>query len=99
MSEILLLTLILVLLSVFVASNLLRNRFRKLVRTRYAVTLTNGNGEFAGLLVESNWDTVVFDKCVTIPQDVADSPKDIIGRVHIDRRNIAYLQELPNDHL
>lgn len=61
----------------------------KAVRRRFAVTLTGGEGEFGGVLTESDSESFVFERCST--------PKgeDIVGRVFVDRISVAYLQELP----
>jgi hypothetical protein len=71
--------------------------FRKLIRGRYAVTLKGGDGEFAGVLTEMTWRTLVFEDCQTVAQKPTDSTQSIIGKVRIDRANVAYLQELSND--
>lgn len=71
-----------------------RNRFA-LARKRYAITLKGGEGELVGTLVERTWDRLTFDKCLLPPQKPGDSPQDILGRLIIERSNIAYLQELP----
>ena len=67
------------------------------IRKRYAVTLKGKEGEFAGLLVEESWRTLIFENCVTVPNQVVETAQPILGRVHIDRVNIAYRQELPSD--
>lgn len=69
---------------------------RKLIRHRYAVTLKDGNGDFAGQLAESSRGTLVFENCATIPHKPTDISQPIAGRVRVDRVNVAYLQELPN---
>jgi len=83
----------LLILGVWKAREALR---RKDIRVKYAVTLKSNEGEFAGLLVEESTRTLVFENCMTVPHgDVAAAP--ILGRVYVDRANIAYRQELPND--
>lgn len=66
-----------------------KDLINKAIRKRFAVTLTGGEGAFAGILTEADDTVWVFEGCST--------PKgeDIAGRVFIDRINVAYLQELP----
>jgi hypothetical protein len=71
--------------------------WHKDIKVKYAVTLKGNEGDFAGLLVEESRRTMVFEHCVTVPQSTEQSPQPILGRVYIDRANIAYRQELPND--
>lgn len=75
---------------------LVGNRFG-LARKRYAITLKGGEGEFIGLLTESRWARLTFEHCVIPPSKSSDPAEPVPGRVHIDRTNIAYLQELSND--
>ena len=69
-------------------------RYRKMIRCRYAVTLKGHDGEFAGVLTEMTWRTLVFEDCATVPQKLTDAAQSIVGKVRIDRANVAYLQEL-----
>lgn len=75
---------------------LVGNRFG-LARKRYAITLKNGEGEFIGTLTERRWDRLTFDAVVIPPTKASESPTEVPGLLHIERLNIAYLQELPND--
>lgn len=65
------------------------------IRRRFAVTLTNNEGTFAGVLTESDADTWVFEQCSTVPKQPGETPELISGRVFVDRAQVAYLQELP----
>lgn len=66
-----------------------KSLIEKAIRRRFAVTLTGSEGEFGGVLTESDSETLVFEQCST--------PKgeDIAGRVFVDRITVAYLQEMP----
>jgi hypothetical protein len=72
------------------------NRF-SLVKKRYAITLKDGEGEFVGLLIERRWARLTFDECVIPPKSNSEAPQQVPGLLHVERVNIAYLQELPND--
>ncbi|AUS34610.1 hypothetical protein C1M55_28180 [Rhodococcus qingshengii] len=61
------------------------------IRRRFAVTLAQGEGEFIGVLVESDADMYVFDDCYLIERE---GRSKISGRVYVDRISVAYLQEL-----
>jgi len=67
------------------------------IKKRFVVTLKDKEGEFAGLLVEESWRRLVFENCVTVPNQVIETPQAIPGRMHVDRVNIVYRQELSND--
>jgi hypothetical protein len=76
----------------------MRDRLRNNdIKKRFAVTLKGKEGEFAGLLVEESWRTLTFEDCVTVPTKLNEPVQPIPGRVHVDRANVAYRQELPND--
>jgi hypothetical protein len=75
-----------------------RNELRhKDIKTKYAVTLKGNEGSFAGLLVEESRDKLTFEHCNTVPEKAGDAIQPILGRVHVDRVNIAYRQELPSE--
>lgn len=71
-----------------------RGIIKKMLRSRYGVTLKANEGSFAGVLLEADRDLLVFDDCRTVPTQPDQSPVPIPGRVYVDRRDIAYLQEL-----
>lgn len=71
-----------------------RSLIRKALRHRYAVTLRNNEGTFAGVLVDADRDIYIFDACTTVPVKPGETPDEIPGRVYIDRSGVAYLQEL-----
>ena len=68
---------------------------KKAVRLRFAVTLKQNEGTFAGVLTESDANTWVFEQCSTVPKATGETPQPIQGRVFVDRATVAYLQELP----
>lgn len=73
-----------------------RNRLiKQALRRRYAVTLKQNEGAFAGVLTDSDADMWVFEQCSTIPKQPGETPESIPGRVFIERSGVAYLQELP----
>lgn len=73
-----------------------RNRLiKQAVRKRFAVTMRQGEGVFAGVLTESDATTWVFEQCSTVPKSAGETPEPIQGRVFVDRAQVAYLQELP----
>lgn len=73
-----------------------RNRLiNRAVRRRFAVTLRDGEGTFAGVLTDTDPLTWVFEQCSTVPKAAGETPEPIQGRVFVDRANVAYLQELP----
>lgn len=94
-----LITLVLLVISISAGGFLyVRNTLRHNdIKMRYAVTLKGNEGTFAGLLVEQSRDKMVFEHCSTVPEKPGDAIQPILGRVHIDRVNIAYRQELPSD--
>lgn len=65
------------------------------VRRRFAVTLKQNEGAFAGVLTDSDAVIWVFEQCSTIPKVPGETPEPIQGRVFVDRAQVAYLQELP----
>ncbi len=65
------------------------------VRRRFAVTLKNNEGTFAGVLTETDASTWVFEQCSTIPKQPGETPEPITGRIFVERSQVAYLQELP----
>lgn len=67
----------------------------KAIRRRFAVTLKQNEGVFAGLLTEWDADTLVFEKCQTVPGKDGETSVPIAGRVFVDRVNLAYMQDLP----
>lgn len=72
-----------------------RKLINKAVRRRFAVTLKQNEGIFAGVLTESDSETWVFEQCSTVPKAVGETPEPIQGRVFVDRSQVAYIQELP----
>ena len=68
---------------------------KQALKRRFAVTLRDNEGTFAGVLTESDTVTWVFESCSTIPKQPGETPEPITGRVFIDRAQVAYLQELP----
>lgn len=68
---------------------------RQAVRRRFAVTLKQNEGSFAGVLTDSDPVMWVFEQCSTVPSQPGETPEPIQGRVFIDRAQVAYLQELP----
>lgn len=75
-----------------------RNNRIGLVKVRYAITLKAGEGEFVGLLVEKRWNTLTFDHVMVPPTKASEAPEEVPGLLHVERADIAYLQELPGDH-
>jgi hypothetical protein len=67
---------------------------KQVLRQRFAVTLKGNEGTFAGVLTDSDPTTWVFEQCSTIPKQPGETPEPITGRVFVDRREVAYLQEL-----
>lgn len=72
-----------------------RRLINKAVRRRFAVTLTQNEGTFAGILTESDPTMWVFEQCSTVPKAAGETSEPIQGRVFVDRSQVAYLQELP----
>lgn len=73
-----------------------RNRLiNKAIRRRFAVTLRDNEGTFAGILTDTDAVTWVFEQCSTVPGGDGETPVPIQGRVFVDRAQVAYLQELP----
>jgi small nuclear ribonucleoprotein (snRNP)-like protein len=68
---------------------------KQAVRQRFAVTLRNNEGTFAGVLTQTDPTTWVFEQCSTIPKQPGETPEPISGRIFVDRGQVAYLQELP----
>jgi len=68
---------------------------KQAIRRRFAVTLCGNEGDFAGVLTESDAVTWVFEQCSTIPKAPGQTPEPIQGRVFVDRSQVAYMQELP----
>ena len=68
---------------------------KQAVRQRFAVTLKNNAGIFAGVLTETDPTMWVFEQCSTVPKQPGETPEPISGRVFVDRAQVAYLQELP----
>lgn len=97
MIDVVILVLLIGYLVVFTAVTARKALRTKDIKTRYAVTLKGSEGSFAGLLVDESWRTMIFENCVTVPDKVIETAQPILGRVHVDRSNIAYRQELPND--
>jgi len=67
---------------------------KRALRRRYAVTLRNNEGTFAGVLTDTDATTWVFENCSTIPKSPGETPEPIVGRVFVDRAQVSYLQEL-----
>jgi small nuclear ribonucleoprotein (snRNP)-like protein len=67
----------------------------KAIRRRFAVTLKQNEGVFSGVLTEFDRDVYVFEQCQTIPGNDGGTPSPILGRVFVERTNLAYLQDLP----
>lgn len=68
---------------------------KQAIRRRFAVTLREKEGVFAGVLTEFDAVTWVFEQCSTVPSNPGETPEPIQGRVFVDRAQVAYLQELP----
>lgn len=68
---------------------------KQAVRQRFAVTLKNNEGIFAGVLTDTDPTMWVFEQCSTVPKQPGETPEPISGRVFVDRAQVAYLQELP----
>lgn len=68
---------------------------KQAIRRRFAVTLRENEGVFAGVLTESDTTTWVFEQCSTVPKAPGETPEPIQGRVFVDRAQVSYLQELP----
>jgi hypothetical protein len=60
----------------------------KELRRRFAVTLSDNEGVFSGVMTDFDDATMVFEDCKT------DKEQPIAGRVFVDRIQIAYIQEL-----
>lgn len=93
MTEVLLALMLIVNVAIL-AKMLVFNRFG-LVKCRYAITLKDGEGEFIGMLIERRWDRLTFTDVVIPPKDASDHTHEVLGNLHVERANIAYLQELP----
>ncbi len=61
----------------------------RMIRQRFAVTLTGNEGTFLGVLVEQDRTQIILDSCETPAHD------SIPGRMWVARDRIAYLQEIP----
>ena len=68
---------------------------KRALRRRFAVTLRDNEGTFAGVLTDTDAVTWVFEQCSTVPKAAGETPEPIQGRVFVDRAAVAYLQELP----
>lgn len=68
---------------------------KQAIRRRFAVTLRENEGVFAGVLTDSDANTWVFEQCSTVPKAAGETPEPIQGRVFVDRAQVSYLQELP----
>ncbi|MEZ0366800.1 hypothetical protein ACAG26_24305 [Mycobacterium sp. pUA109] len=71
-----------------------RNPLKRALRRRFAVTLRGNEGVFSGFLTEFDDRVLVLEQCETVPTTPGETPNKIIGRVFVDRENVAYVQEL-----
>jgi hypothetical protein len=61
------------------------------LRERFVVTLSSGEGSFAGLLMDADDRTLTFEDVRLVATD-GTVPAD--GRLYVDRLNIAYMQRV-----
>ena len=73
--------------------------FRKLIKQavlkRFAVTLKGIEDTFSGVLTQFDADTYVFEDCWTVASKEGASIHKIPGRLFVERKTVAWLQELP----
>jgi small nuclear ribonucleoprotein (snRNP)-like protein len=68
---------------------------KKAVLSRFAVTLRGIEDTFAGILTQFDAEMMVFEDCKTVPSREGETVCPIPGRVFVERKTVAYLQELP----
>lgn len=61
------------------------------IRRRFAVTLTGGEGEFLGILVDADDEIYVFDDCYLV---TAEGKQKLAGQMYVDRIAVAYRQKI-----
>jgi hypothetical protein len=66
----------------------------EVIRHKFAVTLTENEGSFGGILTQYDADTLVFECCKSLPSKPDEAVRDIPGRLIVFRIKIAYLQEV-----
>jgi hypothetical protein len=72
-----------------------KNIVKKAVLSRFAVTLRAIEDTFAGVLTDFDGDVFVFEDCWTVASSEGASVHKIPGRIFVERKTVAYLQELP----
>jgi small nuclear ribonucleoprotein (snRNP)-like protein len=68
---------------------------KRAVLRRFAVTLRGIEDTFSGVLTEFDADMYVFEDCKTVITRDGETSTGIPGRLFVDRKTVAYLQELP----
>lgn len=71
-----------------------KNIVKRAVLRRFAVTLREDVGTFSGVLTEFDAEMFVFEDCRTVPTRDGETVNNIPGRLFVERRTVAYLQEL-----
>jgi hypothetical protein len=71
------------------------NIVKRAVLSRFAVTLRDIEDTFAGVLTQFDADMFVFEDCKTVPTREGETIRPIPGRVFVERKTVAYLQEIP----
>jgi small nuclear ribonucleoprotein (snRNP)-like protein len=71
------------------------NIVKRAVLSRFAVTLRDIEDTFAGVLTQFDADMFVFEDCKTVPKREGETIRPIPGRVFVERKTVAYLQEIP----
>lgn len=67
---------------------------KRAVLQRFAVTLRGIEETFSGVLTAFDAEMFVFDDCRTVITREGDTAVKIPGRLFVERRTVAYLQEL-----
>lgn len=67
---------------------------KRAVMRRFCVTLRGNEATFAGVLTEFDTEMFVFEDCKTVPTREGETLSAIPGRVFVERKTVAYLQEL-----
>jgi small nuclear ribonucleoprotein (snRNP)-like protein len=68
----------------------------KAVLRRFAVTLRGIDETFSGVLTLFDADMFVFENCRTVVTTEGATAVNIPGRLFVERKTVAYLQELPS---
>lgn len=70
------------------------NIVKRAVLKRFCITLRDNEATFAGVLTNFDAEMFVFEDCKTVPTREGETLSVIPGRVFVERRTVAYLQEL-----